>query len=863
MSTDFKAENEQKKINQGDFEHPSFFIIAIVFGISALPFVFNTLGVEVGISPHTLPLDFFQGDISVINSNVIFNELKSAFSHTLLGWTAFCASVFTALFAFTYFRVHKNIIIPIIGIAILCAGVMHAFHVLVADHFVQTAAHEEELLPFIWTISRILSTCLVISVLMIILYYPQEKLEKKGIRFVAAVALLFGVIIYAVIQWSLQVTVVPQMHFPEATLKYPYDFVPVALLLGAAFFVYYPFYNRYPSFFSYALFLSIIPEIATESYIAFGFSKVSDVYFNVANALNIFGYILPFIGLCLDAIAYYMKSQNISHELALTNQKLDHALSQAQVATKAKSNFLASMTHELRTPMNGVIGMANLLSETKLDEEQEQQINIVKGCANSLLTVINDILDFSKIEAGKMEIKSVPFNLRKMCKETLDLVRFQAEGKDLKLELEFHKSVPDYIKSDPNRLRQVLLNFLSNAIKFTMKGHVKLILCCPESPSIEQEKLIPIRFSVEDTGVGIPENVMDILFQPFSQADSSTSRKFGGTGLGLAISMKLADLIGGKVWLKSLEGKGATFYLEAPFEQVSQIDVQKLEEKEQCAQGELDDRSLKILLAEDNRVNQMVALSILKKIGCGADVANNGLEVLEALDKKQYDLIFMDMMMPQMDGLEATKEICKRFKSGSYSGVEKPRIIAMTASAMSEDRERCFKAGMDDFMSKPIVLSELREKILATPQVTSGADPEAPSAQPIHKTHASTPAVVKTVVTFKGTRFEPQRVLKAFEGDEEMIPDMIDLFLKTSLEYVVNIKKAIDSQNASELQLQSHTLKGSVKIFYADRAIAISQALENLGQNKSFENAQDLYNDLEKELPLLQQELEEFKKKLA
>lgn len=863
MKADCEAESEQKERDEGDFKSPSYFIIFFVFGVSMLPFLFNIFGVDFGLSPKVLPLDLSQTTDSSLIHDMVLKELQGVFSHTLLGWTAFCSAVFTALFSFAFYRVNKNIIIPIIGSAILCAGVVDAFYVLVADHLVQIQADEKQFIPFLWTVSRILNTCLVISALMIVLHYPRKKLEQKDIGFLALVMFCFGMVVYTLIQWGLQAKAVPQIHFPEALFTYPYDLLPIAFLLGAAFFVFYPFYKRYPSFFSYALFLSIIPEIATESYVAFGFSKVFDIYFNMANGLTIFGYLLPFIGLCLDAIAHYVKSQNISHELSLTNQKLDCALSQAQVAAKAKSNFLATMTRELRTPMNGVIGMANLLSETKLDEAQEQQVNVIKGCANSLLIVINDILDFSKIEAGKMDIESVDFNLKKMCKETLDLLRFQAEGKDLKLELECHESVPEYIKSDPNRLRQVLLNFLSNAIKFTMEGHVKLILSCPENPPIEPESLIPIRFAVEDTGVGIPENVIDVLFQPFSQVDSSTSRKFGGTGLGLAISRKLAELIGGKVWLKSLTGEGSTFYLEAPFKQVCQADVQKLEEREMSAQDELDDRGLKILLAEGNKVNQMVALSVLKKIGCSADVANDGLEVLEALDKTQYDLILMDMMMPQMDALEATKEICKRFKSEAYNEVERPRIIAMTANAMSEDRERCLAAGMDDFMSKPIVFSELREKILATPQIALKNDPKVSSVVSIQEDQSIAQSVSKRDGAFNGTKFKPRKVLKSFEGDEEMIPDMIDLFLQTSLDYVVNIKKAIESQNASELQLQSHTLKGSAKIFYADRAIEISQALEDLGQNKSFENAQNLYNDLEKEIPLLQQELEDFKRKLA
>jgi len=266
---------------------------------------------------------------------------------------------------------------------------------------------------------------------------------------------------------------------------------------------------------------------------------------------------------------------------------------------------------------------------------------------------------------------------------------------------------------------------------------------------------------------------------------------------------------------------------------------------------------LQILIAEDNRVNQLVILSVLKKIGYKADVVSNGREALEALDKRSYDLIFMDVIMPVMDGIEATKEICRRFEGTPCdAGVRKPRIVAVTACTTPEDRDRCLKAGMDDFMGKPVTLSELKDKIRATPQVVLGSDiPSQAESEP--------PSQDTPVVRVKEARFEPQKVLKSFEGDEEMIPDMIDLFIKTSLEYMTQIKTSIESKNAAGLQLHSHTLKGSAKIFYADRAIEISQALEDLGQNKNFENALRLYHDLEKELPLLQQELEAFKKKLA
>ncbi len=864
MAFIFRSKKNKTQIKSSAFEAPSPFYAFAVLAISLLPFLVTMLDID--FVPAS-DLDTLRKQVSSRTSDAIFTQLTGLFSHTLLGWSAFCTALFTAILALTHFRVKKEVSIPIIAVALLSAGTMDAFNVLVADRLIETTVDSKDLAPFVWTLSRFLNASLMIGALVLLLYYPKKDLAKKNSKFVVLTSLVFVAITYGTIRWSLYTPTLPQIYFPSAFITYPYDILPVILFLGLGVFIYYSFYKREPNFFSYALLLSLIPEVAAEIYMAFGFSNHLDAYFNMVYSLNILGYLLPFIGLCLESIARHEKSQTVQQELSLVNQRLDLALSQAQIATKAKSTFLASMTHELRTPMNGVIGMANLLSETKLDQEQSQQVNIIKSCATSLLTVINDILDFSKIEAGKMEIESVPFNIKKVCKETVELVRFQAEGKDLALELEFHEAVPYYVEGDPNRLRQVLLNFLSNAIKFTMKGHIKLVLSCPEQPSENQNKSICIRFAVEDTGVGIPGNVADDLFVPFSQGDSSTSRKFGGTGLGLTISRKLASLMGGKVWLESIEGKGSTFYLEASLKQADQSEVENLERKEQGAQEVLERRNLQILLAEDNQVNQMVALSILKKIGYKADVADNGLEVLEALDKKNYDLIFMDMMMPEMDGLEATKEVCKRFKKPRADGVKRPRIIAMTANAMAEDRDRCLKAGMDDFMSKPIILNELKDMILSTPKITSNpvesmvevlAEPKNP-----YEELSQGSSVISAAMGVKGTRFEPQKVLEFFEEDQDMIPDMIDLFLKTSLEYMGHIKGAIESQNAFDLQLHSHTLKGSAKVFYANRAIEISQALEDLGKNKSFDTAQMLYDDLEKELPLLEQELKEFKEKLA
>ncbi len=825
------------------------FYAFIVLGFSLVPFVLNLSGVNFASTYKDFSLDAAQNGMAPLPNAILFYNFTGTLTHTILEWSAFCTAIFTVILAFIHYGVTKDVAIPIIAMALLCAGAIDVSHIFALDKSVESVAGKESLMPFLWTACRLFNAGIMIAGISFLAAYPKKKLNQKGLGFIVLAGILFGAISYGIIQgctnseWLIRAQLSPGI---TASL---YDVLPLIVFILGGVFVYYPFYRRHRSLFSYALLLSVIPVIVTEAHMAFGSFELFDNHFNSAHFLKIFGYFIPFMGLCCDYLLRDKKSKGVYRELAVTNKKLDLALSQVQIITQSKSNFLASMTHELRTPVNNILGVSNLLSDAHLDFTQKQQVNIIKGCANSLLIMINDIFDFSKLEAGKMSVESRPFNVKKMCKETLELVRFQAECKGLNLEFECHETVPDYVRADENCLRQILLNFLSNAIKFTVKGHVKLILSYSENASGAYKRPTFIRFTVEDTGTGVPENIADYLLEPSTQAGSNMSRKFGGTGLGLAISRKLADLTGGKIWLKNLEEGGSRFCFETPVDRVSQSTVEEPEQKAP------DRRGLQILIAEDNRVNQTVILSVLKKIGYEADVVHNGLEVLEALDKRHYDLIFMDVMMPEMDGIQATTEIRQRFR-GTRDGVRKPRIIAVTACATAEDRDRCLKTGMDDFIGKPVTLSELKEKISATPQATFDRPLE-------NEVSVAESTVIQSFVAFKGTRFEPRKVLRSFEGDEEMIPDMIDLFLKTSLKYMAQIKSAIEAKNAAELQLHSHTLKGSAEIFYADRAVEISQALEDLGQNKSFEKAQILYNELEKELPLLQKELESFKKKLA
>jgi CheY-like chemotaxis protein len=330
-----------------------------------------------------------------------------------------------------------------------------------------------------------------------------------------------------------------------------------------------------------------------------------------------------------------------------------------------------------------------------------------------LLSVINEILDFSKIEGGKMELESHPFHLRECIYLAADLVKAEAERKGLAIKFLLDGAIPARFKGDVTRLRQVLVNLLSNAVKFTHAGTIEISAAAKpvkrDSSALagklsEESRLYELHFSISDTGIGIPEEKLDRVFQSFSQIDSTTTRKYGGTGLGLAISRRLVEMMGGEIWVVSQPGLGSTFHFTILVEEAEErsIPIDSCIRKEKAAGRQPGHRPLRILLAEDNCVNQMVAIQMLKRIGYSADVAGNGLEVLQALERQAYDVVLMDVQMPEMDGLEASQEIRRRWPAG-------PRIIAITAYALEGDRERCLAAGMDDYISKPVAIEDLKQ----------------------------------------------------------------------------------------------------------------------------------------------------------
>jgi signal transduction histidine kinase/ActR/RegA family two-component response regulator len=403
-----------------------------------------------------------------------------------------------------------------------------------------------------------------------------------------------------------------------------------------------------------------------------------------------------------------LRLEEHNRELMQENSQLENAIFQAndmalkaETASHSKSQFLADMSHEIRTPMNAILGMAQVIETTTLSDEQRDFITTIRTSGETLIELINDILDFSKIEAGRLDFECIKMKPGAVVAETISLLKLKAEGKGLYIKSNIANDVPDAVAGDPMRLRQILINLVGNAVKFTHEGGITISI---KLVSVEEIKYC-LEFSVADTGIGIPQDRIDRLFHPFSQVDASTSRKYGGTGLGLAISSRLCEMMNGKMWVESTVGKGSTFLFRAEFLPPPSEDVQEVGKIVHEEEIKIDPSRIRLLLAEDNEVNSKVAMIMLRRAGYNPTLVEDGQKVLDAFARADFDVVLMDMQMPVLDGVEATRKL-RRSLAHRHSKCN-PYIIALTASVGKPDRDRCIEAGMDAFLPKPVRINEL------------------------------------------------------------------------------------------------------------------------------------------------------------
>lgn len=1080
----------------------------VLAALCALPLVLMGLGVDFGSGCNDCAASGPAGRNASAEEihDLAHAHVRGSFTHTLLEWSAVCAAGFAALLAFAQYRMTKEPSLPIIGMAMLCAGVMDAFHTLAADGLIRAGVPNDRFVPFTWALCRLFNSLILCVGVGLFAFQRIRRDDRERQWPVAGIIGAFAALSWLSIQVCMTTPYLPQTQFPDAFIKRPYDLLALLPYLLCGFVIFPGYWKRQSTIFSQALLLSIVPQVATQLYMAFGSSSLHDSAFNVAHILKVFAYAIPLAGLVIEhsrifdeliqtreklsaaivqvwqndsrrqmATEALRKSEerlelvtagtndglwdwnirtnemyfsprfkeligfadaefpnvyeswetrlhpddrgrtlkalraHLDHdvpfdveyrlltnggdyrwfrargravrtgrntpirmagsvtdvhrqketeealrrseerfELAIggsndgiwdwpdvshnrqwwspryfellgyqpneiaptvdnfhrllhpddherTSQLLTahfngdapfdiehrlraksgeyrwfHARGQvlrgpdgnprrmagsitdvterkrnelalrqakeaAEAATRAKANFLATMSHEIRTPLNGVLGMAELLWETQLSMGQLELVNDIRASADSLLKIVNNILDFSKIEAGHLELEQTGFDLRNLVDNALRPMLYLTSSANVELTWRVDESVPRRVVGDPVRLRQVLLNLIGNAVKFTKEGSIAVEV----SATDVQGDAALLQFEVKDTGIGIePEKQRDI-FERFHQADSSTTRHFGGTGLGLAITAELVRLMQGSISVSSVPGAGSTFTITARMP----IDAETAGGAETNGTGHSADRpacrSLHVLLVDDTALNRRYGIQVLERAGHSVTAAESGPAAIELVENCEFDVVLMDIQMPGMDGYETTRRIRAIQEK---SGLPVCPVIAFTADAMTDVEEKCLAAGMNGYVSKPVKPRELVaaiESVFQEPAMndTSRSDSTTnPSGLP-----ASLAVALNNV-----------------DGDLEFLRELAEIYDEQAPVLLKDIRTAIAERNWETLERSAHTLKGSSGTLGAQNAFQRALTLERCGREKCAEALDGEYDALEHDVRQLQETLHAF-----